>query len=90
MNAILCSIFKILHKDVSNCSRRQFYRYRNFFLAYPGIVGTVSPQSGYSIEDLINRLSYSHFEELTALEDPLKRSFGRRISEIVKITPKAY
>ena len=82
--------------EVSNCSRRQLYRYRDFFLAYPGIVGTVSPQlrrllppfyiknkkvgtmspqSGYSIRDLINRLSYSHFEELTALEDPLRRAF---------------
>jgi len=101
MNAISCSIFKILHKEVSNCSRRQLYRYRDFFLAYPGIVGTVSPQlrrllppfyiknkkvgtlspqSGYSIRDLINRLSYSHFEELTALEDPFKRSFCLQVS----------
>ena len=29
---------------VSNCNRRQLYRYLRFFRAYPAIVGTLSPQ----------------------------------------------
>src|SRR5262249_27002496 len=29
----------------SNCNRRQLYRYLRFYRTYPGIVGTLSPQS---------------------------------------------
>jgi hypothetical protein len=78
------------------CSRRQLYRYRDFYLAYPHIVGTLSPQlqnllpqkgsipgnegtlspqSGNGPRDLLHCLSYSHFEELVPIEDPVKRSF---------------
>ncbi|MBU1651372.1 DUF1016 family protein, partial [bacterium] len=81
---------------VSNCDRRQLYRYCDFFSTYPQIVGTlppqfrnllspeastiqkvgtVSPQSPFPPERLINHLSYSHFEELVAIDDPLKRAF---------------
>lgn len=87
---------KLTLKGVSNCSRRQLYRYRDFYNSYPGIVGTlppqlqnllpaeklldgkvgtVSPQSPFTPDELINRLSYSHFEELIALDDSLKRTF---------------
>jgi len=38
-------------------------------------VGTLSPQSGLSATEIVSRLSYSHFEELTALDDPSKRAF---------------
>ncbi|MCX6692517.1 MAG: PDDEXK nuclease domain-containing protein [Methanoregula sp.] len=83
-------------RGVSNCSPRQLYRYRDFYLAYPYIVGTLSPQlldllpekggnreivgtlypqSGNGSQDLLQCLSYSHFQELVAIEDPLKRSF---------------
>ncbi len=83
-------------RGVSNCSPRQLYRYRDFYLAYPHIVGTLSPQlldllpekgdnreivgtlypqSGNGSQDLLQCLSYSHFQELVAIEDPLKRSF---------------
>ena len=31
-------------RGVSNCSPRQLYRYRDFYLAYPHIVGTLYPQ----------------------------------------------
>src|SRR4030042_6551003 len=30
--------------NVSNCNRRQLYRYMRFYRLYPGIVGTLSPQ----------------------------------------------
>jgi predicted nuclease of restriction endonuclease-like (RecB) superfamily len=40
-------IFEILAEkliDVSNCNKRQLYRYLDFYRAYPQIVGTLSPQ----------------------------------------------
>jgi hypothetical protein len=30
--------------NISNCNRRQLYRYMRFYRLYPGIVGTLSPQ----------------------------------------------
>ncbi|MBF2759627.1 MAG: DUF1016 family protein [Ectothiorhodospiraceae bacterium AqS1] len=86
---------------ISNCNRRQLYRYHRFYSLYPEIVGTLSPQS-QSISSkriatqkaddtpivetatalsqiepqiLVNSLSYSHFEELVAIDDPTKRTF---------------
>lgn len=41
----------------------------------PAIVGSLPPQSGEGPLDLLHCLSYTHFEELVAIEDPLKRSF---------------
>ena len=38
-------------------------------------MGTVSPQLLIQAEILVNRLSYSHFELLFALDDDLKRAF---------------
>jgi hypothetical protein len=32
-------------KNVSNCNKRQLYRYLQFYRVYPEIVGTLSPQS---------------------------------------------
>jgi predicted nuclease of restriction endonuclease-like (RecB) superfamily len=81
-----------------NCSRRQLYRYVDFYRLYPQIVRTLSPQfrrllpatsSGEKVgtlspqsatpaiprDELVNCLSYSHFELLAAIEDPLKRAF---------------
>lgn len=84
-------------RGISNCSRRQLYRYRDFYRAYPNIVGalppqlhnllphpdeaapgiegSVPPQSGEDSGALLYNLSYTHFEELVAIEDPAKRSF---------------
>lgn len=80
---------------VSNCSRRQLYRYLRFYRAYPQIVRTLSPQSrallpaaaliekweatspqsALPARPLLERLSYSHFEQLVDLEDDTKRAF---------------
>jgi predicted nuclease of restriction endonuclease-like (RecB) superfamily len=84
---------------VSNCDRRQLYRYLGFYRLYPEIVGTLSPQfavlqpwinpeqnppqkvgapsplSEGNKLDLLNRLSYSHIEQLLEFDDPLKRRF---------------
>jgi predicted nuclease of restriction endonuclease-like (RecB) superfamily len=38
-------------------------------------VGTLSPQLGVAVEQLVNRLSYSHIELIADLDDPLKRAF---------------
>ncbi len=82
--------------NVSNCNRRQLYRYLQFYRTYPQIVGTLSPQLKTLLpeatktmeiegtpspqlasdpEDLINRFSYSHLEQLFSIDDPLKRGF---------------
>lgn len=81
---------------ISNCNRRQLYRYLRFHRAYPAIVGTLSPQlqslipSGLQVEKkvgtaspqlrtgpgkLLDSLSYSHFELLMNIDEPLKRTF---------------
>jgi len=81
---------------LSNCNRRELYRYVEFYRAYPQIVGTLSPQFKTLVpsiravakrvgttspqisvppEELLNVLSYSHFELLVELDDPLKRIF---------------
>src|SRR6266571_823233 len=39
------------------------------------IVPTASTQIGVPVEQLLNHLSYSQFELLTAIDDPLKRAF---------------
>jgi predicted nuclease of restriction endonuclease-like (RecB) superfamily len=92
-------------QGVSRCDRRELYRYRTFYLAYPQIVEALPPQfrsivagaqrasrpgpgsgdatiretepphSGIAPKELITRLSFSHFVELLAVDDPLKRSF---------------
>jgi len=81
---------------ISNCNRRQLYRYLRFHRAYPTIVGTLSPQlqslipSDLQVEKkvgtaspqlrvgpgkLLDSLSYSHFELLMDIDEPLKRTF---------------
>lgn len=43
-------------KGVSNCNRRQLYRYLRFFKLYPHIVGTLPPQfQNYLPENLQNQ-----------------------------------
>lgn len=85
---------------VSNCNRRQLYRYYQFYTLYPGIVGTLPPQFqsenfqvvinsgdvsrkdwpltalfGASSQQLVSSLSYTHFEQLLAINDATKRAF---------------
>lgn len=40
-----------------------------------GKVGALTPQSGVPAERLLNSLSYTHLEQLVAIDDPLKRAF---------------
>ncbi len=81
--------------DISNCNRRQLYRYLRFYRLYPqivatlspqfqrllpvslnsGIVGTASPLSEHQRLSLLERLSYSHIEQLVAIEEVTKRAF---------------
>lgn len=81
--------------DISNCNRRQLYRYLRFYRFYPQIeatlpaqfqqlrpasvlpekVGTLSPQSIAQGRSLLERLSYSHIEQLVDIEDEAKRVF---------------
>ncbi|MBF0233829.1 MAG: DUF1016 family protein [Desulfamplus sp.] len=56
-------------KQLSNCNKRQLYRYLKFFQFYPQIVGTVSPQLHPEPQALLNRLSYSQFDFLVDIDD---------------------
>jgi predicted nuclease of restriction endonuclease-like (RecB) superfamily len=74
---------------IPRCDRREIYRYRQFYLVYPQIVETVSPQllpSNMDIVEttpqfktdgnsLIARLSFSHISELLGLENATQRYF---------------
>ena len=93
-NKVLDELAKNLN-DVSNCNKRQLYRYLQFYRVYPEIVGTLSPlfkkhlpkntspkkmraSASYSFHQnysLIEKLSYSHFELLSNIEDEIKRYF---------------
>ena len=55
--------------EISNSGRRQLYGYLAFYRTHPQIVRTLSAQLGISPEKLLGSLSYSHFEQLSALED---------------------
>jgi len=94
---LLSELAKRLTKlKISNCNRRQLYRYLRFYRLYPQIVGTLSPQLKKLLpssiakkekvgtpspqlqvpsERLISRLSYSHLELITDLDDDLRRAF---------------
>lgn len=81
--------------DISNCNRRQLYRYLRFYRLYPQIVGTLpapfqrllpasvhpgkvgmaSPQFEPQGLPLLERISYSHIEQLVDIEDDTKRTF---------------
>jgi len=54
---------------------RELRRCRAFYLAYPEIRGTLSPELAISPQRLVQSLSFSHFAELLAVEEPLKRRF---------------
>jgi len=105
----------LARKGVPRSDRRELYRYRQFYLTYPQIVETLSPQlavqfgsaaNGAALprrtvesatpqsqindplirdsltpelaippQRLVQSLSFSHFAELIAVEEPLKRRF---------------
>jgi predicted nuclease of restriction endonuclease-like (RecB) superfamily len=86
---------RLADANVSNCNRRELYRYLRFFRTYPEIAGTLSPQFARLLprrerprkvgtlsplfrraaSDLVQRLSYSHFEQLVDLDDDAQRAF---------------
>jgi predicted nuclease of restriction endonuclease-like (RecB) superfamily len=87
---------RLTEQKISNCNKRELYRYIQFYTLYPGIVGTLppqlkqllpstgkvsaktgtpSPQLAIDPAKLANSLSYSHFDLLVEIDDPLKRAF---------------
>src|SRR4030043_2267868 len=66
---------KLAQHNVSGCRFRQLYNYRAFYRAYPQILRTVSAKLAIDPAKLVSNLSYSHFELLVEIEDPLKRAF---------------
>lgn len=80
---------RLTGNHVPSCERRRLYVYRQFFQTYPQIVESLSPlfpgaswivrsataQLVIPADDLLNSLSYTHFEQPLALDHPLKRAF---------------
>ena len=81
-----------LHKgNVSRCDERELRRYRLFYIEYPQIRDSVSPEWGgmpllekrdavspefqLSCSTLLNHLSFTHFRLLLENDEPLKRAF---------------
>jgi predicted nuclease of restriction endonuclease-like (RecB) superfamily len=95
------------NEKMTRTQERELRRYRSFYLAYPQIRESLSPesapalalaiqestspetrartagaalssslpQSGLAAHKLLERLSFSHFAELLAIDDPLQRAF---------------
>lgn len=62
-------------KKVSSCGKRQLYNYLHFYQTYPEIVRSLTALSEIDPDSLLNRLFYTHIEQLLAIEDSLKRTF---------------
>lgn len=59
---LMDELSKSLKKQgLTRCDRRELYRYRQFYLTYPQIVETVSPQLRNTGQKLLTNLSFSHF-----------------------------
>ncbi len=54
---------------------RALRRSRAFYVAYPEIGGTLSPELAIPPQRLVQSLSFSHFAELVTVSEPLKRRF---------------
>lgn len=50
-------------------------RYRQFYLAYPQIRETLSPELGIAAGSVLTKLSFSHIVELLTCTDPIQRAF---------------
>ena len=50
---------RLTEHNVSNCNRRQLYRYMRLYRVYPGIVGTLSPQ----LKECPPRIRHPHRQE---------------------------
>jgi hypothetical protein len=75
---------------VSNCNKRQLYRYFNFYRVYPRIVGTLSPQFKKYLPESINAIKMgtlpSHFEPKGY--SVIKRNYGLLLkSRLKKLIP---
>ena len=64
---------KLAQHKVSGYRFRQLYNYRTFYREYPQILRTVSAKLMIDPEKHVSHLSYSHFEILVEIDDPLKR-----------------
>ena len=79
----MVELAKELH-DISNCNRRQLYRYLRFYRFYPQIVGSLPPQFRKNLPQSFDvkkvgtvspQLSWGHYYYLVDIDDKRKRAF---------------
>ena len=66
---------KLATMGIPRCDRQELYRYRQFYLAYPQIVESVTPQSQIDGKTLVSKLSFTHIVELINIDDQTKQAF---------------
>ena len=66
---------RLVQQGWGRCERRELYRFRQFYVTYPKIVESLTPQLTNSGQTLLSRLSFTHFAELLEIQDSLKRVF---------------
>ena len=60
---------------VSRAEARELRRYRQFYLTYPRIRETLSPEFGLAAGEALTKLSFSHLAELLQCNDATQRAF---------------
>ena len=66
---------RLIQAGVSRAEERELRRYRQFYLAYPRIRESLTPELAVAPGDLLAKLSFTHIVELLQCDDATKRAF---------------
>ncbi len=75
---IECLSERLVQAGVSRAEARELRRYRQFYLTYPQIRESLTPESGVVSSKVLTKLSFTHFAELLQCDDAAKRVFYER------------
>jgi hypothetical protein len=65
----------LLQAGVSRAETRELRRYRQFYITYPQIRESLSPELKVPAREIVAKLSFSHIAELLKCDDATKRAF---------------
>jgi predicted nuclease of restriction endonuclease-like (RecB) superfamily len=69
---------RLMQAGISRTEARELRRYRHFYLTYPQIRESPTPESAAAASDLLAKLSFTHIVELLQCDDAAKRAFYER------------